>query len=443
MSDLKEQLRGYGTYLDEIGTEQPIRVAPEHRWSVERRLVAALVVAALVGAIGLVFVLTREQRSSGKITVGADNPSPATTTALPTTTSMPSTTTLSGPQVSVFAGLPALDASALTAPLVPVSTVSVPGDVPVEGFLGFVGGTLWLAGQSADRSALTSEVFPLDGSVSGLQVSGLPLGFAEGEGARWVYVREVQNPDQQYRLLRFTNNDAAPAEPPTVQNNPVPVDGQPAGPLVVGNGGVWIPLRNGVARMDTHTGELVTTIPLPFQQSRSVVIFGSQILVSHENAIYTIDPASNTLSSPHEIVPSGQGTIDGLANVNGTIWADIEQGTSAAKLLRLDASLGVDAHLPLPAPGSFSLDSGDGQLWVLTPLRIGVPETAGATDQAALLIDPTTASITQTVVFHGTAGNVAWTANNELLFSGRQNAGSGGPVDTTLYQVSLDATAPR
>ena len=76
------------------------------------------------------------------------------------------------------------------------------------------------------------------------------MSLAEGGGARWVYQRQYQNPGQQYRLECFSETT-----PPTVSDNPVPVDGsQPArsrsAPAASGH------RRNCVARMDTYTGKL-------------------------------------------------------------------------------------------------------------------------------------------------------------------------------------------
>ena len=167
---------------------------------------------------------------------------------------------------------------------------------------------------------------------------------------------------------------------------------------------MWIPLRTGVARMDARTGRLAKSVPLPFDDSRSLVIAGSQIVVSDHNGVRTIDPATNVASPLHVLVPNGKGWVYGLAVVDGRVWAAIGNSGDSTSLLALDASLGVSSEVRLPVQLSFfPIDGAGGRLSVMAGLRIGVPATAAATDEAVMIVDPVTASVTRTIVIHGYA----------------------------------------
>jgi hypothetical protein len=302
--------------------------------------------------------------------------------------------------------------------------------------VGSLGSTWWIE-TSTGVAPPGAAVLPLDGSVAPLVIRGGTLSLAEGGGARWSFERDYQNQVDQYRLERF-GEDAQQ----TVEDNPVPTDGQPAGALAVGDGGVWVPLRDGVARMDTGTGRLVALLPLPFDEARSVAVDGSVIVVTDNNAVRTIDPASNAVSAPHEIISAAQGTIGGLADVNGTIWVQVERDSTSTSLLRLDPSFRATAELRLPFESSDSgVGSANGRLWLVGPLRIGVPETAAATDTVVVLIDSSAASVSRTVVVHGYASGVAWASPTELLLAGFERSVSGGGIIPSLYKIAIDSSA--
>jgi hypothetical protein len=333
-----------------------------------------------------------------------------------------------GPAVRIFDGLPAFDGTLADHPLTAATRRLVPGDVPVLGIAGRAGSTWWIETSSA-ASPLTGNVLPLDGSSPPLHLRGSPFAFVEGEGSRWVMERLVQN-GSDYRLERFALDGT------TATNvNPVPVDGQPAGSPAVGAGGVWIPLRTGVARMDTRTGALAKLLPLAFDESRSLVVSGSRIVVSDRNAVRTIDPATNVVSEPHVVVAEGQGWIYGLGIVAGRVWVAVGGVGDSTTLLGLDASFGVRTEVRLPLQlGFFPMDGAGGRLWVVAGLRIGVPPTAAATDQAVVIVDPVTGSVTRTIVIHGYAGAIALTPDS-LLFGDIQEPVGAGPVDAHLYEV--------
>jgi len=324
--------------------------------------------------------------------------------------------------------LPAFDHTLAAHPMTASTPVRVPGAVEVESFAGYAGSTYWIDTSSA-TAPLAGAVLPLDGSVAALQLRGGPLSFAEGEGARWVMERLYQN-GSDYRLERFAEGSA------TSTVAPVPVDGQPAGRIAVGAGGVWIPLRTGVARMDPKTGRLAKLVPMAFDDSRSLVITGAQIVVSDHNGVRTIDPSTNVASPLHVLVPNGKGWVYGLAVVDGRVWAAIGNRGDSTSLLGLDASLGVSSEVRLPVQLSFfPIDGAGGRLSVMAGLRIGVPATAAATDEAVMIVDPVKASVTRTVVIHGYAGAIALTHDSLLFGDLQQPFGGGGPLDTHLYEV--------
>jgi hypothetical protein len=332
-----------------------------------------------------------------------------------------------GPQVRVFDGLPTFDRTLADHPLTPATQLRVSGDVPVLGIAGRAGSTFWIETSSA-ATPLTGNVFPLDGSSPPLHLRGSPLAFAEGEGSRWVVERLFQN-GADYRLERFNEASRFASDVTSV-----PVDGQPAGRLAVGAGGVWIPLRTGVARMDTRTGRLVKKLPLAFDESRSLVIVGSQIIVSDRNTVRTIDPATNVVSAPHVVFPFGEGSIYGLAVVEGHLWVAVGGG-DPTRLVGLDAALRVRTRVSIPVEFGFFPIDGDGRLWLVAGLRIGVAPTAAATDEAVVILDPVTGSVTRTIVIHGYAGAIALTPDSLLFGDVQQPFGGGAPVDTHLYEV--------
>jgi hypothetical protein len=346
----------------------------------------------------------------------------------PVATTTRASSVSTGPEVRLFDGLPAFDRTLAARPLTPATSVDVPGDKPVLGFAGHAGSTWWIESASA-ASPFAGEVLPLDGSAAALHLQGSPLSFAEGAGARWVMERLFQN-GSDYRLARF-----ADGSPTATDEHPVLANGQPAGRIVVGAGGVWIPLRIGVARFDTRTGRLAKLVTLPFDESRSLVVSGSRIVVSDVNGIRTIDPATNAVSPRHVLVPAGRSWIYGLAVVDGRIWAAAGGAGDSTALLGLDASLQVRTEVRLPLQlGFFPMDGAGGRLWAVAALRIGVPQDAAATDQAIVIVDPVTGSVTRTIVIHGYAGAVALTPDG-LLFGDLQQPVGAGPVDAHLYKV--------
>jgi hypothetical protein len=374
------------------------------------------VLSGLAG-VGVLVVSSGCSSSAGRVSSAA-----GTTTT--TTASVPT-----GPRVRSFDGLPAFDRTLGDHPSTASTRVRVPGDAEVLGFAGYAGSTWWIETSSA-AAPLAGGVLPLDGSVSALHLRGSPLSFAEGEGARWVMERLVQN-GSDYRLERFALDGTTATDV-----NPVPVDGQPAGRLAVGAGGVWIPLRTGVARMDTRTGRLAKLLPLAFDESRSLVVSGAQVIVSDLNAVRTIDPATNVVSPRHVLVPAGRGWIYGLAVVDGHIWAAIGGVGDSTTLVGLDAALRVRTEVRLPLQLTFfPMDGAGGRLSLVAGLRIGVPPTAAATDMAVVIVDPVSGSVTRTIVIHGYAGAIALTPDSLLFGDLQQPFGGGAPLDAHLYEV--------
>jgi hypothetical protein len=85
--------------------------------------------------------------------------------------------------------------------------------------------------------------------------------------------------------------------------------------------------------------------------------------------------------------------------------------------------------------GFFPIAGAGGRLAVTAGLRIGVPETAAATDEAVLVLDPVTGSVTRTIVIHGYAGAIALTPDHLLFGDLQQPFGGSAPLDAHLYQV--------
>jgi len=382
------------------------------------RSVSGRVVSGLA-ALGLLGAAAGCSSSAGRVSSAG----PTTTT---TARSVPAAT---GPKVRIFDGQPAFDRTLAAHPGTASTPVRVPGDAEPSGIAGYAGSTYWVETTSA-ATPLAGMVVPLDGSSAPLRLDGSPLSFAAGEGARWVMERLFQN-GADYRLARFAED-----RPTATSVEPVPVDGQSAGAIAAGAGAVWIPLRTGVARMDPRTGHLAHLVPLPFDESRSLVISGAQIIVSDHNGVRTIDPATNVASPLHVLVPAGKGWVYGLALVAGRVWAAIGNSDDSTAVVGLDESFGVRRSVRLPLQlGFFPIEGAGGRLAVTAGLRIGVPATAAATDEAVLILDPVTGAVTRTVVIHGYAGAIALTPDHLLFGDLQQPFGGSNPVDAHLYQV--------
>lgn len=334
------------------------------------------------------------------------------------------------PRVAVRHGLVPLDTTLLTVLAAPVTRIDDPEGWSMAGFLGVHEGRLWIQ-EAAREQGLESRATPLDRSLEPLHFRGSALSTATTADARWLFVREPTNPDEQYRLLRYP----AGASESDV-DLPVPTDGQPAGAIAVGAGAVWVPLRSGVARVDVGTGVLDTIVPLPFDQERSVVVLDGRVVVSDRTGVQVLDPATNVLWARRELtaVPDG---VRGLLVVRDDLWVDV----GGRELVRLDGQLRPTAEVPFPAlDGGWSIAGDGSRLWAVGFLRVGGAAAPAVPDLVALLIDPSSATVVRTVVVHrGTGDGVWFSDSDELLVSGvrASDADASGRIDPGLHRVDV------
>jgi hypothetical protein len=151
--------------------------------------------------------------------------------------------------------------------------------VPDEGYLRQPllvnsAGIVAVAAYDRDGSTYTfppSRIVRIDpdgNEVDRVDLQGEILSLADGEGARWALTHDktVLGPqDPEFRVKRIGSGGA-------VVSNAVPPGEQPAGRIVAGGGGVWVPVRDGVLRFDPASGVFESKIPLTSVTDRREII---------------------------------------------------------------------------------------------------------------------------------------------------------------------------
>ncbi|MDT0271072.1 hypothetical protein RM844_32865, partial [Streptomyces sp. DSM 44915] len=93
------------------------------------------------------------------------------------------------------------------------------------------------------------------------------LSIADGEGARWVVTRNQKPanglPDTFVKRIGADG---------TVTSKLLPFGTDPVGAIVAGGGNVWIPVRDGVLRVDPATASVVEHVGLAPSDARGVVV---------------------------------------------------------------------------------------------------------------------------------------------------------------------------
>src|SRR5262249_14628272 len=147
---------------------------------------------------------------------------------------------------------------------------------------------------------------------------------------------------------------------------------------------VWVPLRDGLARVDATTGEVVAVMPMTYRIDRGVVVFGGRVAVTDGNGLRFVDTDTNTLGEPHPYAGTGE-----LQNRLVVISRRLYLATSSGSILRLDESYTPTGETAIPnAPDLVSFRGAGNSLWATSYLRVGVPQTDAATDQIVIRVDP-------------------------------------------------------
>ena len=179
-----------------------------------------------------------------------------------------------------------------------------------------------------------------------------------------------------------------------------------------GFGSLWAGdcVDNTLLRIDVATGELVTTIDLPFaipgESSVAVGDDGVWMLSGGTHPeLVRIDPATNDVA---DVLPAPGGATAVRAG-DGSLWITRAQ---AGQLLRVDPATGEELAEIDVSPGSTFLAFGEGGVWTL-----------GSTGEV-VHVDPATNSVVATIptggpVFHGdvaVGGDYVWARISESLF---------------------------
>jgi hypothetical protein len=117
------------------------------------------------------------------------------------------------------------------------------------------------------------------------------LSMADGEGARWAVTQNLVPtggtvPDA---FLKRIGADDQPV------SKPLAVDAEPVGPVVVGVGMVWVPVRDGVLQYSTDL-RLLRTLPLPAAQHRAVAVVGTDVVVTDGDTLQVVQFKAGTVT---------------------------------------------------------------------------------------------------------------------------------------------------
>ena len=165
---------------------------------------------------------------------------------------------------------------------VPVPIALDPDQGYVRGPLVVSGSTLALAAYDHDGATFTyppSRIVRVDTGTfreeGRTDLKAEILSIADGDGARWVVTR---NPAPANGLpdafLKRIGADGA------VVSKLLPAGSDPVGDVAVGAGSVWIPVRDGVLRYDTATGQFVAKTALAAADTRAVAVANGTVSVT-------------------------------------------------------------------------------------------------------------------------------------------------------------------
>jgi hypothetical protein len=208
--------------------------------------------------------------------------------------------------------------------------------VPIDPDEGFVRGPLligetngFLSFAAYDRVGSSWDYPPSriirvrpDGTVvDRVDLKGRIDSLAEGEGVRWALTHDktvIGPEDFEWRVKRIGPNNS-------VASNPVPAGEQPAGDIVAGGGGVWVPVRDGVLRFDPATGKFAGKVKLSTVTDRRAVSVSGKFT-------YATDGLDNVRLDPASNVPAG--VIGHVTVANVTELADAPNGMSYVQIGR-------------------------------------------------------------------------------------------------------------
>lgn len=196
-----------------------------------------------------------------------------------------------------------------------------------------------------------SHVVRIDGDhvVDTVDLKARVLSFAEGEGARWVLTRNNRATGGTVPDTFLKRIDAAGATISIV----LPTNTVPVGPIAAVSGAVWVPVRDGVLRVDPNSFDVnhVQHFSLPAADSRWVAQVGKLAYVTDGSSLRQLDssgPTSSTLTYGPDILGLAAAGFDSRVVLRGEVGGD-EQArvadTTPAELVRVVATLPDGFHV--------------------------------------------------------------------------------------------------
>lgn len=260
--------------------------------------------------------------------------------------------------------------------------------------------------------AVTRQI-DLQGEIVSIAVDGSDL---------WALTRErsIDADGVEHRIKRI---DASATVPDSM---PLPPGSVPAGSIAAGSGTAWVPLRDGVLGFTAGKATPSTTIDLPQQEQRGIVVVEDIVYASDGSAIRRVDPRTGTPGNP--LQTRATAPLTDLVVTGDTVLALAGDG----QLLWLDRGVTrVEAVGALP-PGmtEAELHAAGDRVWATGMAELAPatesPTQSVAVEPVAVLIDAS--GVAATLVLAGGAG-----ADLAVLASGELIVTSGG----SAYRVTL------
>jgi hypothetical protein len=366
---LEHALRVTAPHVSTVGVLD--RVAEKRaRRRVAHRLELAAVVAVIVVGLATVLAVARDD-------------APVARVAAPP-----------APTARVIAGDPLARSHGVTSAPVPIALQ--PDQGYVRGPLVVSGNTLSLAAYDHGGNSFTfppSRIVRIDTrsftEESRTDLKAEVLSIADGEGARWVVTRNQKPanglPDT---FLKRIGSDG------TVASTLLPFGTDPVGAVVAGGGSVWIPVRDGVLRVDPATARVVEHVDLMSADSRGVVISRGAVWATDGRALRALDATGAGAQEP----------------VQGSAIGVVSSATRPPTPLTIDRATGRASFGSLELPRGFSattVAAADDRVWVEGTVD-GQP--------AAVLLEPLARAVRATVILDGGHdASFAWVRPDTLL----------------------------
>lgn len=382
---LEQTLRAAGPRVETSGVLDRVAHKRARRRTV-RRIELGSVAFVLVAALSMVVVLARRDDDASRVAA----PGGASTARVIT----------GGAAVTPTAGVARI----------PVPVSLDPDEGYLRGPLFLAGSTLSLAAYDRDGAGYTyppSRIVQLDDHTFAEEgradLKAEILSIADGEaGARWVVTR---NPPPTNGLPdAFLKRIGADGK---VLSTLLPPGTDVTGAVAVGEGAVWIPVRDGVLRYDPAIDRVLGRVDLPPADARSVVIVAGASWATDGSALRRLVPVPGGVDSVS--LGAANEVLVGVAPADDPyVWVVLRDTVSGETRYARRDVLGVNNLPAFGLPGAFTptkVLAADGRAWV--------EGTAGGAPAVVLLRRNQALS---TVVLHkGRDASFAWVKRDTVL----------------------------